>query len=69
MRIISDPRIILMNRVYDVFDVRSGIFVLQYFYSLSLSLLIIYISVRLFRDSWIGLDWLRNKQRTKVLIN
>lgn len=61
MRIISDPRIILMNRVYDVFDVRSEIFVLQYFYSLSLSLLIIYISVRLFRDSWIGLDWLRNK--------
>lgn len=56
MRIISDPRIILMNRVYDVFDVRSGIFVLQYFYSLSFSLLIIYISVRLFRDSWIGLD-------------
>lgn len=55
-----------MNRVYDVFDVRSGIFVLQYFYSLSLSLLIIYISVRLFRDSWIGLDWLRNKQRTKI---
>lgn len=69
MRIISDPRIILMNRVYDVFDVRSGIFVLQYFYFLSLSLLIIYISVRLFRDSWIGLDWLRNKQRTKILIN
>lgn len=42
-------------------DIRSPIFLF--------SLLIIYISVRLFRDSWIGLDWLRNKQRTKILIN